>query len=291
MKKNYIKALLFTSLGFLLAGNVQGQVTIEVTEDAMVRGGTRADDSYPDGVSSTFRVKSNKSDGTRPDDERIAWFKFDLSTYATAVSSATLNISSRENAATTAYLISVSGAEDGWTETTLTFNNQPTIGAEIGNFSTEIGGDTSRYYNYTIDVTDFVNAQIAGDKIVSLAIQDLALTNKALLRILPKGKTSSSGDNPNPASLTIVGGTLGLDDVFSSNLSVYPNPVKNSEELFVNPNSTTTKEVVIYNLLGEKVLEKSTVSKSISLSQLNAGIYLLKVIEEGKLGTKKLIIE
>ncbi|WP_299012661.1 T9SS type A sorting domain-containing protein [uncultured Polaribacter sp.] len=74
--------------------------------------------------------------------------------------------------------------------------------------------------------------------------------------------------------------------------STYPNPITNKELTIVTSNSNT-KEIVIYNLLGKKVLATkfSEVKTTIDVSEVNNGIYILKVTEEGKTATKKLIIQ
>ena len=75
-----------------------------------------------------------------------------------------------------------------------------------------------------------------------------------------------------------------------SEVNIYPNPIDSNQELFVNSRSNTTKEVTIYNLLGKQVLKQTVISKPINVSSLESGIYFVKVLEDGKIGSKKLII-
>ena len=76
-----------------------------------------------------------------------------------------------------------------------------------------------------------------------------------------------------------------------SGFASYPNPVSNGI-LNISSASTSVKEVTIFNLLGKQVLSSrfSGIKKNIDVSSINAGMYILKVTEEGKMATKKLII-
>jgi hypothetical protein len=76
-----------------------------------------------------------------------------------------------------------------------------------------------------------------------------------------------------------------------SGFASYPNPVSDGI-LNISSASTSVKEVTIFNLLGKQVLSSrfSGIKKNIDVSSINAGMYILKVTEEGKMATKKLII-
>lgn len=73
---------------------------------------------------------------------------------------------------------------------------------------------------------------------------------------------------------------------------VYPNPVT-SDIFTLKTASTTTKNVSIFNILGKQVLvdKISGNNAQINVAALNTGIYILKVEENGKIATKKLVIK
>ncbi|MFT5077481.1 MAG: hypothetical protein ACI85B_002553, partial [Flavobacteriaceae bacterium] len=52
------------------------------------------------------------------------------------------------------------------------------------------------------------------------------------------------------------------------------------------------KNITIFNLLGKQVLLSSFsgVQSNVDISSISAGIYILKVTEDGKTATKKLVI-
>ncbi|MFD2529533.1 T9SS type A sorting domain-containing protein [Polaribacter marinaquae] len=71
----------------------------------------------------------------------------------------------------------------------------------------------------------------------------------------------------------------------------FPNPVTN-KEFTVSTNNTSVKQIIIFNVLGKKVYAASFsgVKSTINVSDMNAGVYIVKVTEDGKTATKKLVI-
>jgi hypothetical protein len=85
--------------------------------------------------------------------------------------------------------------------------------------------------------------------------------------------------------------TLGVAKIDLSSLKVYPNPVTNGK-LYISSTNAVEKQVAIYSILGQKVLEtKTTNNAEINVSKLAKGAYILKISEEGVSNTKKLIIQ
>lgn len=74
------------------------------------------------------------------------------------------------------------------------------------------------------------------------------------------------------------------------NFNLYPNPVRNGKfSIYTGENSI--KNIELYNVLGNKVLTKSVRNKeSIDVSNLNPGLYILKVEENNKNATSKIIV-
>ena len=82
---------------------------------------------------------------------------------------------------------------------------------------------------------------------------------------------------------------LGTSQNSIEGLSIYPNPVTNGT-LFITSNANASKNIVIYDVLGKQVLNTTTDTTSINVAGLNAGVYIVKVTEEGKSATRKLVI-
>ena len=74
-----------------------------------------------------------------------------------------------------------------------------------------------------------------------------------------------------------------------SGLSIYPNPVVNGN-LYITTASNNTKSVVIYDVLGKVVLKAVVNEQPVNVGNLNGGVYVVKVTEDGKTATRKLVI-
>ena len=74
--------------------------------------------------------------------------------------------------------------------------------------------------------------------------------------------------------------------------NAYPNPVKGNS-LTVTTSSTEAKTVNIFNVLGRKVFSQrfSSMNKTMDISGISSGVYIMKVSEGNNISTKKLIIE
>ena len=86
------------------------------------------------------------------------------------------------------------------------------------------------------------------------------------------------------------GTALATEKFETSNVKMYPNPVKNT--LTIEANSTIDK-IAIYSILGQEVMSKSPKSSSTTLqtSALQKGTYIVKSTIEGKTATSKFIKE
>jgi hypothetical protein len=84
--------------------------------------------------------------------------------------------------------------------------------------------------------------------------------------------------------------TMGITSVKTSELKMYPNPVSNGK-LYISTGSNLEKEVVIFNTLGQQVLQAKTVTEAINVTNLNKGTYFVKITEAGITAAKKLIIQ
>jgi len=84
--------------------------------------------------------------------------------------------------------------------------------------------------------------------------------------------------------------TLGVAQNDIAGLQIYPNPVSNGN-LFITSAANDTKSVVIYDVLGKKVIDTTVNGQAINVSALNSGVYVVKVTEAGKTATRKLVIK
>jgi hypothetical protein len=87
------------------------------------------------------------------------------------------------------------------------------------------------------------------------------------------------------------GATASLKNNVIKGFETYPNPVTN-KEFTISSSSNSVKEIAIFNVIGKKVLTTrfSGFKSTIDVSVIGSGIYILKVMEAGKVSTKKLVI-
>ncbi len=85
---------------------------------------------------------------------------------------------------------------------------------------------------------------------------------------------------------------LGVQSNEIEGFAAYPNPVLGNN-LTITTNSTDNKNVQLFNVLGKKVFTASFsgTRKTLDISNIASGIYILKVIEGTRIATQKLIIE
>ncbi|WP_204346801.1 T9SS type A sorting domain-containing protein [Psychroserpens algicola] len=84
--------------------------------------------------------------------------------------------------------------------------------------------------------------------------------------------------------------TLGLAETDITDFRMYPNPAK--EYVIIEANTLEITSIVMYDVLGKKVLSQDKLTNNrIDVSDLNNGMYFLKIQSNGNSITKKLIIE
>lgn len=72
-------------------------------------------------------------------------------------------------------------------------------------------------------------------------------------------------------------------------LTIYPNPVTNNK-IFITSTLNDTKQIDIYDVLGKKVMSETLIGKELNVSELNAGVYILKIRENKLSATRKLVV-
>ena len=112
------------------------------------------------------------------------------------------------------------------------------------------------------------------------------------------GANALDGESDNASAATPFPiGTYSSATASASNNTIagfnaYPNPVKGNS-LTVTTSSTEAKTVNIFNVLGRKIFSQrfSSMNKTMDISEISSGVYIMKVSEGNNIATKKLIIE
>jgi len=155
-------------------------------------------------------------------------------------------------------------------------------------------------YTVTFTVKNIANAPIAG---ASIAINNTTLTTNAqgiatinLVDGTYSYTVSKTGYNTITDQLVVNGANLpvnviltGVEDAISNTFAVYPNPANNS--LNVARSLTSPAVVEIYSNNGTllKSFEMNETTMSISISDLNSGVYFLRLIENENTSVQRFI--
>jgi hypothetical protein len=81
-----------------------------------------------------------------------------------------------------------------------------------------------------------------------------------------------------------------LENASIEGLSLYPNPVSTGK-VYVTSKKDSEKEIIIFDVLGKKVLQTIINNKELNVSNLSPGVYIIKITEEGATSSRKLIVQ
>ncbi len=71
---------------------------------------------------------------------------------------------------------------------------------------------------------------------------------------------------------------------------LYPNPATNGK-VYISTTDNAPKKILIFDVLGTQVLETAILGPELNISELDAGVYVLRVYENNKVATRKLIVK
>ena len=79
------------------------------------------------------------------------------------------------------------------------------------------------------------------------------------------------------------------NDASIEGLNLYPNPVTNGK-VYITSKKDIDKEIIIFDVLGKKVLQTIISTKELNISNLSPGVYIIKITEENATSSRKLIV-
>jgi hypothetical protein len=71
---------------------------------------------------------------------------------------------------------------------------------------------------------------------------------------------------------------------------LYPNPATTGK-VYIQTAENAPKRILIFNVFGTQILETTILRKELNVSDLVAGVYVLRVFEKDRVATRKLIIK
>ena len=72
-------------------------------------------------------------------------------------------------------------------------------------------------------------------------------------------------------------------------LGFYPNQVSNGK-IYITSKTSLDKEVLIFDVLGKKVLQTTISSRELNIASIPPGVYIIKITEGDTTATRKLIV-
>ena len=72
-------------------------------------------------------------------------------------------------------------------------------------------------------------------------------------------------------------------------MSLYPNP-NNTGKVYITSRLNLDKKVEVFDVLGKKVIDITLYTKELNISNLNPGVYIIKIKEGEASATRKLIV-
>ena len=100
------------------------------------------------------------------------------------------------------------------------------------------------------------------------------------------GFTTLGLADPNLA-FQIGGGAVGVEEATLSTLSIYPNPV--IDNLFITTDATNIEQITIYSVSGQLVMTAATNDKTVDVSALTEGVYVLQIQTENGISTQRFV--
>ncbi|OAB81507.1 S8 family serine peptidase [Cochleicola gelatinilyticus] len=145
--------------------------------------------------------------------------------------------------------------------------------------------------------TSFSSPIMAG-AVASLWQASPELTNMQIMQIVRESADRFSNPNdeygygiPNFEDAVNAAILLGVQEQqLKDQFAIYPNPVTTTLNV-VFPKNSRRAQVVLYNVLGKKILETeiSSVSRGLDVSHLSSGVYIAKITSENKSNSFKII--
>lgn len=92
-----------------------------------------------------------------------------------------------------------------------------------------------------------------------------------------------------PVSAQVSPTEVSLKEVPIEGLSIFPNPAS-GQKVYINTKSGKPKKVEIYNVLGNNVLAAQMTGNELNISNLEPGVYIMKIQEGKSSATRKLVV-
>lgn len=276
-----------------------GTTTLTPIHDAYVRNGTNAGVTHGTTDPAILLTKLNATASAGND--RHTYLQFDAGPVSGTISSVVLRLygglddNRDNNIPVNVYAVS----NTTWTESALTWNNKPATGDSLQRVV--VTDSVKRYYTWNI--TAYVQAEkAAGRNIISLALLSRIATD-------PRIAWNAKETGANPPQLVIttatsllanktVGALSAEPEANHKLLNSYPNPFGKTNTISFYMEKAGAVHLAVYDISGRQVavlvnghLAAGHYRRSFDAAGSPAGVYLVKLVQDGKVVTQKIVKE
>lgn len=144
----------------------------------------------------------------------------------------------------------------------------------------------------TVSTVDFT-AVTAANNNANFAVRVVTIfapATSAYEQILATGTYQGGNFRIDNVTFTGTAFTAGVKQNQIADLKLFPNPLTGNV-LNIATNNNVEKSVAVFDVLGKQVLNAKTVNGTVNTGNLTSGVYVVKITEEGKTATRKLIVQ
>jgi endo-1,4-beta-D-glucanase Y len=271
-------------------------VVLAAGKDAYVRNGSYADDTY--GVSDPAVLATKTNAATTTGYDRYTYIGFDLSSVTDSIGAVTLKLYGKlDDSRVSNVPVSLYGVSNtSWTEAALSWNNKPALGSLIS--TATVTDSIGRYYSW--DLTAYAKSEkAAGRNAISLALVNGTITetrisfnSKEAGSNAPQLVVSKSAGKA--ATVAAVSKTAVSDKLAVVN--TYPNPFSQNMTVQFTLQDAGQTSLIMYaidghpvRVLANEILNAGQHTRTLNGGNIPAGIYLLKLVHNGKMINKKIV--
>lgn len=155
---------------------------------------------------------------------------------------------------------------------------------------------TTANFPLSTDAATNINLTIGSDVLIfRTAFSEANYMNTAkptsatnIIALVGRFNTTAQVTSRSTSDLNVPLSSSSFDNI--NGLTMYPNPLSGNT-LFLTSTANAAMSVQIFDLLGKEVLKTTVVNNAVNVAKLTAGVYVVKITEEGKTATRKLVIQ
>lgn len=90
--------------------------------------------------------------------------------------------------------------------------------------------------------------------------------------------------------IAVIGHSIAQENSEIPGLNIYPNPVTQGV-VYIATDSDQSKDIIIFDVFGTVKLRTTLKQEALYLQNIDAGIYVIRIIENNRTATRKLIVK